>query len=54
MEEFNAQIIFAQMLIALGVTTAEAIHDLFKKDGHDDETLAAIMAKVNSRIARRS
>jgi hypothetical protein len=49
-EEIN----MASMLIQLGVTTFEAIQNLFASKGNDDAVLAAVMAEVTARITRRS
>lgn len=54
MGELSQQIQFAAFLIALGKATYEEVRDLFAKQGHDDEKLAAIMAEVDQRIARRA
>ncbi len=43
----------AGMLLELGVTTYEKIRGYFADQGHDAETLAAILQEVDRRIARR-
>lgn len=54
LELLTGEIQTASMLIALGLTTVEKIKALFASDGHDEDTLAAIMLEVDTRIARRS
>lgn len=41
------------MLVQIGLATAEQIKAYFSTQGHDDETLAAIHAEVDRRLARR-
>jgi hypothetical protein len=53
MGELSQQIQFAVFLISLGKATVEEVRDLFSRQGHDDEQLAAIMSQVDARIARR-
>lgn len=50
----DPRIMMAAFAIQLGITTVEKVKEVFAGDGHDDETLAAIMAEVDRRIARRS
>ena len=50
----DPRIEYAAFLIQLGITTVKSVRDLFASEGHDDDTLAAIMSEVNARIARRS
>jgi hypothetical protein len=54
MDELQAQIQTASMLISLGLTTVEKIRELFSSQGKDEETLAGIMLEVDRRLARRS
>lgn len=49
----DPRIEMAAFLINLGITTAEKVKELFASEGHDDETLAAIMAEVDQRLTRR-
>lgn len=53
-EQLQRQIEFAAFLIQLGVVTAARVRSVFSEAGHDPETLAAIMAEVDQRLARRA
>lgn len=53
-EQLQRQIEFAAFLIKLGLVTAEKLREAFASDGHDAERLAAIMAEVDQRLARRA
>lgn len=50
----DPRIALAAFLVQLGVVTVQQIRDAFRKDEDDDARLAAIMAQVDARIARRS
>jgi hypothetical protein len=55
LDKLQAEIQLASMLLQLGLTTAEKIKTYFAahSDVNDDAALAAVMAEVNWRIARR-
>lgn len=53
MDQLQAEIATAAMLINLGVVTVEKVKGFFSSQGHDEEALAAIMLEVDQRLARR-
>lgn len=53
MGEMDPRILLAEMLIGLGITTYENIKNYFTQNSTDDAELAALLAEVDARIARR-
>jgi len=49
----DPRIMLAAFLINLGLTTVAKVKEVFASEGHDDETLTAIMAEVDQRLIRR-
>lgn len=52
--KLQQEIQFAAMLVQFGVSTVEQVMAVFKANGNDDDTLAAIQAGVESRLARHN
>lgn len=50
----DPRVLLAITLIGLGVTTVEKLKEIWKNHGADDAELDAILAEVETRIARRS
>jgi hypothetical protein len=49
----DPRVLLITTLVGLGVTTVEKIHELWGRQGHDDETLDAVIVEAKARIARR-
>ena len=52
-QEIQTYAAMAEFLIGLGITTAQRIRQYLSDSGHDEETLAAILAEIDQRLARR-
>ena len=54
MPETDPRILLAEMLIGIGLTTYERVKAYFTQNSDDDADLAALLAELDRRIARRS
>lgn len=49
----DPRLVVVEVLLSLGLTTVTAIKDYFTQNSTDDAELAALLAEVDTRIARR-
>lgn len=50
----DPRVLLAITLISMGVTTVEKLKEIWKNHGASDEELDAILAEVETRLARRA